>query len=134
MKKKILVACLCVALAVLTIAGTTLAYLTSQDTVTNTFTVGNVEIKLDEAKANTDGTLVEGANRVKANSYKLIPGHTYTKDPMVTVLEGEGQFTVDGTVYRCKAGESLVMPAKKPHAVYAPENFKMLLTVVFPQP
>ena len=53
---------------------------------------------------------------------------------MVTVLEGEGQFTVDGTVYRCKAGESLVMPAKKPHAVYAPENFKMLLTVVFPQP
>ena len=41
---------------------------------------------------------------------------------------------MDGTAYRCKAGESLVMPAKKPHAVYAPENFKMLLTVVFPQP
>ncbi len=64
----------------------TLAYLTSQDTVTNTFTVGNVQIKLDEAKANPDGTLVEGADRVKANSYKLLPGHTYNKDPMVTVL------------------------------------------------
>ena len=48
MKKKILVACLCVALAVLTIAGTTLAYLTSQETVTNTFTVGNVKIELKE--------------------------------------------------------------------------------------
>ena len=57
--------------------------------------------------------------------------HDSAGDAMVTVLEGEGQFTVDGTVYRCKAGESLVMPAKKPHAVYAPENFKMLLTVSF---
>ena len=61
MKKKILVACLCVALAVLTIAGTTLAYLTSKDEVTNTFTVGNVQIKLDEAKANPDGSLVANA-------------------------------------------------------------------------
>ena len=60
--------------------------------------------------------------------------HDSAGDAMVTVLEGEGQFTVDGTAYRCKAGESLVMQAKKPHAVYAPENFKMLLTVVFPQP
>ena len=88
MKKKILVACLCVALAVLTIAGTTLAYLTSTDKVENTFTVGNVSIKLDEAEVNTDGTLVEGAERVKTNSYKLMPGHTYIKDPTITVLKG----------------------------------------------
>lgn len=95
MKKKILVACLCVALAVLTIAGTTLAYLTSHDQVTNTFTVGNVRITLDEAQVNADGkpinedgtivTDLAKADRVKANSYKLIPGHTYTKDPTVTV-------------------------------------------------
>ena len=32
----------------------------------------------------------------------------------------------------CKAGEALVMPATIPHAVYAVERFKMLLTVVFP--
>lgn len=97
MKKKILVACLCVALAVLTIAGTTLAYLTSQDTVTNTFTVGNVSITLDEAKVNDagkpinkDGAVVTdlaNAERVKGNNYKLIPGHTYTKDPTVTVVK-----------------------------------------------
>ena len=105
MKKKILVACLCVALAVLTIAGTTLAYLTSQETVTNTFTVGKVEIKLDEAKANTDGTLVEGADRVKENSYKLIPGHTYNKDPMVTVLSGSESSYIKMTVTFTKAAE-----------------------------
>ena len=105
MKKKILVACLCVALAVLTIAGTTLAYLTSQETVTNTFTVGKVEIKLDEAKANADGTLVPNADRVKENSYKLIPGHTYNKDPMVTVLKGSESSYIKMTVTFSKAAE-----------------------------
>ena len=105
MKKKFLVACLCVALAVLTIAGTTLAYLTSQDEVINTFTVGKVEIKLDEAKANADGTLVPNADRVKENSYKLIPGHTYNKDPMVTVLSGSESSYIKMTVTFTKAAE-----------------------------
>lgn len=106
MKKKFLVACLCVALAVLTIAGTTLAYLTSQDEVINTFTVGNVQIKLDEAKANTDGSLYDnGVTRVDANSYKLIPGHTYNKDPMVTVLSGSESSYIKMTVTFTKAAE-----------------------------
>lgn len=82
MKKKILVACLCVALAVLTIAGTTLAYLTSKDTVTNTFTVGNVSITLDETDVDNS---TAGADRDQTNSYKLIPGQTYTKDPTIHV-------------------------------------------------
>ena len=67
----------------------TLAYLTGTDTVNNTFTVGNVKITLDEAKVTTDGTPVEGADRVKANEYHLLPGHTYTKDPTVTVKTDE---------------------------------------------
>lgn len=87
-KKKAFLTIACAALLVAASVIGTMAYLTSKDTVTNTFTVGNVEIKLDEAKANTDGTLVGGADRVKANTYKLIPGHTYNKDPMVTVLKG----------------------------------------------
>lgn len=82
MKKKILVACLCVALAVLTVAGTTLAYLTSRDTVTNTFTVGNVKITLDE-KDTDDST--PNAERDKANAYLLMPGKNYEKDPTVHV-------------------------------------------------
>ena len=58
--------------------------------------------------------------------------HGSTGDAMVTVLAGTGRFTVEGREHFCKAGEALVMPAGKPHAVYAPEPFKMLLTVVFP--
>lgn len=61
-----------------------------------------------------------------------IGAHESTGDAMATVLEGAGQFTIAGQVFHCKAGESIVMPAGKPHAVLALENFKMLLTVVFP--
>ena len=53
-----------------------------------------------------------------------ISTHDSTGDAMVYVLEGTGQFTVDGVAYVLNAGESIVMPAKKPHAVYAKENFK----------
>ena len=58
---------------------------------------------------------------------------THASDAMVLVLEGSGRFTIDGREHFCSAGESIVMPAGKPHAVYAAEDFKMLLTVVFPQ-
>lgn len=64
----------------------TLAYLTSQDSVKNTFTVGNVAITLDEADVKEDGTYEEDHDtRVDANEYHLLPGHTYIKDPTVTV-------------------------------------------------
>ena len=84
-------ALLVVACALLLVAASvfgTMAYLTSTDTVTNTFTVGKVAIKLDEAKVDADGKPVTPAERVKENSYKLLPGHTYTKDPTVTVEAG----------------------------------------------
>ncbi|KXL52963.1 cupin domain protein [Anaerotignum neopropionicum] len=61
-----------------------------------------------------------------------ISSHDSSGDAMVLVLEGTGQFTVDGSEYVLGVGESLIMPAKKPHAVFAKEAFKMLLTVVFP--
>lgn len=61
-----------------------------------------------------------------------ISSHDSNGDAMVSVLEGTGQFTVDGSEYALSAGESLIMPAKKPHAVFAKEAFKMMLTVVFP--
>lgn len=94
--KKALLAICCAALLVCVSIGATVAYLTSRtETVVNTFTVGQVKIDLDEAKVNAngnpinaDGTVVNTpaeAARVKANSYKLLPGHAYTKDPTVTV-------------------------------------------------
>lgn len=62
-----------------------------------------------------------------------ISTHDSTGDAMVYVLEGTGQFTVGGTPHIVNAGETIVMPATIPHAVYAKEDFKMLLTVVFPE-
>lgn len=61
-----------------------------------------------------------------------ISTHDSIGDAMVTVLEGTGRFTVGGKEHFCHKGEVLVMPATVPHAVYAPEPFKMMLTVVFP--
>lgn len=62
-----------------------------------------------------------------------ISTHESKGDALVHVLEGEGTFTVDGKVHVVKAGEALVMPAGKPHAVFGSQAFKMLLTVVFPK-
>lgn len=104
-KSKALLLTLCAVLLVAASMLGTMAYLTSTDEVKNTFTVGQVKIKLDEAKANTDGSLVAGAARVKANSYKLLPGHTYNKDPMVTVLNGSEASYVKMTVTFSKANE-----------------------------
>ena len=116
-KKAMLMTLCAIILVVATVFGT-MAYLTSTDKVTNTFTVGKVNIKLDEAKANTDGSLVEGAARVKANSYKLLPGHTYNKDPMVTVLSGSESSYVKMTVTFSKANEL--------DAIFAPDGADML--------
>lgn len=104
-KSKVLLTLACAVLLVAASVMGTLAYLTATDTVTNTFTVGNVSIKLDEAKANTDGTLVPNADRVKANTYKLLPGHTYNKDPMVTVLKGSESSYIKLNVVVTKSAE-----------------------------
>ena len=89
MKKKLLTVVGLVLCAVLLVAGSifgTFAYLTSKTgPVTNTFTVGNVKITLDEAKVDEYGVAVTPASRVDANEYKLIPGHTYVKDPTIYV-------------------------------------------------
>lgn len=84
-KSKALLLTLCAVLLVTASVLGTMAFLTSTASVENTFTVGSVKITLDEAKVTTDGKTVEGAARVTENSYKLMPGHTYTKDPTIHV-------------------------------------------------
>ena len=116
MKKKLMTVLALVLVIAMSVAGT-YAYLTSADKVVNTFTVGDVQIKLDEAKANADGSLVQGAARVKANEYKLLPGHTYNKDPMVTVLNGSESSYVKMTVTFTKAAEL--------DAIFAPTGANM---------
>ena len=106
--KALLLALCAVVLVVATVFGT-MAYLTYNDEVVNTFTVGSVAIKLDEAKVNADGIPEEGAARVTANSYKLMPGTTYTKDPTVTVLNGSDAAYVRMKVTFNKATEIIAL-------------------------
>ena len=104
MKKSIALVMMAVLLVAASVMGT-LAYLTSTDTVKNTFTVGKVAITLDEAKVDENGVTEIPASRVKTNHYKLLPGHTYNKDPMVTVLAGSEPSYVKMTVTFSKANE-----------------------------
>lgn len=60
-----------------------------------------------------------------------ISTHESGGDAMVTCLDGVGRITIDGEEYILRTGDSIVMPAKHPHAVYGLEQFKMLLVVVF---
>ena len=61
-----------------------------------------------------------------------ISTHESIGDAFVQVLEGTGVFTVGGVAHEVHAGEALLMPANIPHAVYGKEDFKWILTVVFP--
>jgi len=91
--KKALLVVLCVVLLVVSSVFGTLAYLTDKEAVVNTFTVGQIDILLDEKDVDNDTDLsdiTEGSNpqRDKHNEYHLIPGVELDKDPTVTVLPG----------------------------------------------
>ncbi len=77
-KKRFVAILLCVTLVALAAIGATFAYLTDSKTVNNTFTMGNVAIKLDETNVN-DPT----GDRVTSNTYNVYPGAVVTKDPIV---------------------------------------------------
>ena len=83
MKKKSLALVLALAMIVVCVVGGTLAWLTATTgSVTNTFTYGDINIKLEE----TDATVAEDGSATK--EFKMIPGYTIAKDPKVTVLAG----------------------------------------------
>ena len=86
-KTKIILLCLCSLLLVVATVTGTLAYLVAKDSTVNTFTVGKVEMKLDEAPVDENGKKTSG-DRVITNEYKMIPGRIVDKDPTVTVLDG----------------------------------------------
>ena len=138
MKKKTLMIISIAAVMVLAVGGI-LAYLTDTAGVTNTFTVGNVDITVDEDKVNEegkpldkDGNVVDdviNADRVSdtkddegklvpANKYHIVPGLTYTKDPTMTV--------------KAKSEESYVRMmvtidhSKEFDAIFAPEKAKLI--------
>jgi quercetin dioxygenase-like cupin family protein len=56
--------------------------------------------------------------------------HTAPFDALVHVIEGQAEIIIGGTPHPVSAGEVILMPANVPHAVRAPERFKMLLTMI----
>lgn len=93
----------CAVLLVCLSVGATLAYLTDDETVTNTFTVGKVVIDLDEAPVDEDGKETTG-DRVKANTYHVYPAGVYDKDPTIHI-QGDSE--------DCYVGVKLSMSAEK---------------------
>jgi quercetin dioxygenase-like cupin family protein len=56
--------------------------------------------------------------------------HTAPFDAMVYILDGKAEITISGIKYNLEAGQMIIMPADKPHALKAVENYKMLLTMI----
>lgn len=56
--------------------------------------------------------------------------HSAPFDALVQVLEGEAEIIIDKKSHILMSGESVIMPANIPHAVFAVERFKMLLTMI----
>ncbi len=88
-KSRVLLTMVCAVLLVVVSVMGTLAYLTDQESVTNTFTVGRVGITLEETSVDMgDNSQGDGSAKEYTNLYHLLPGHTYVKDPTVTVDAG----------------------------------------------
>lgn len=128
-KTKALLMSLCAVLLVAASVLGTMAYLTDSKDVKNTFTVGNVAIKLDEAKVDEMGNLVKNqddtlADRVTHNEYKLLPNHTYVKDPTVTVLKPSVESYVRMKVTFNKASALIAMCTNPDWEEDAPTEIK----------
>lgn len=128
-KTKALLMSLCAVLLVAASVLGTMAYLTDSMDVKNTFTVGNVAIKLDEAKVDEMGNLVKNqdgtlAERVPGNAYKLLPNHTYVKDPTVTVLKPSVESYVRMKVTFNKASALIAMCTNPDWEENAPTEIK----------
>ena len=99
-KQLLLVAVAMILVSAISIAATFAYLYDDSETVRNAFAIGKIDISLDEAKVNINGQLLDvddnvwteesgkaKADRVLENEYKLIPGRTYVKDPIVHVSD-----------------------------------------------
>lgn len=56
--------------------------------------------------------------------------HTAPYDATIQIIDGEAEVIIEGTSHTVKAGEMIIMPANRPHAVRATTQFKMLLIMI----
>lgn len=114
--KKLLLGCLCSAFVIAASIFGTLAYLTDRDSAVNTFTVGLVEISLDESSVDEDGNIIDengdgvADSRTNGNEYHLVPGQSYIKDPQITIKAGSSNAYVRIflTVHNASAVQNII--------------------------
>ena len=129
MKKKILTALTLTVCAALLVAGSifgTVAYLTSQAGVTNVFTFGRVAIDMTESAVDADGQAIAGAARVRANNYKMVPGKTYCKDPVIEILQNSEDLYLFVKVDNQLSAYETTDPAKTLAAQLAAHSWEVL--------
>lgn len=137
MKKKTLALLLVLVMIFGISVGGTIAYLTDKEAVTNTFTVGNVKIKLTETKIEngvvTNDRIQGSATETVGNQYHLLPGLSYKKDPMVTIVEGseESYIRMIVTVTDCKDVDAAITEANELRANADPKLPAIQLTDMF---
>lgn len=56
--------------------------------------------------------------------------HTAPFDAMVVILDGKAEIKIEAEEFHLSRGESIIMPAGKPHALKAIEKFKMMLIMI----
>ncbi len=56
--------------------------------------------------------------------------HTAPYDAVVTILDGECEVWVEGKTFQVRTGDTIILPANKPHALSAVTKFKMTLTMI----
>ena len=113
MKRKLIAICLCVALAAVAVVGASLAYFTDTKSATNTFTVGNVEIKLIESKLHRQGSGGTGDTTIPAPT-QTASGMKYVEDGVKAFTDAEIKEDAEtyATDYLAVKGQNMV-PGKK---------------------
>ncbi len=56
--------------------------------------------------------------------------HTAPFDALVYIFDGKAEISIAGKQHNLKAGETIIMPANKPHSLKAIDRFKMLLVMI----
>ena len=126
MKKKITALCLCVALLAVAVVGASLAYFTDTKSATNTFTVGNVSIKLIESKLHRQGSGGTGDTSIPTPG-QTASGMKYISDGTKAFTDAEIQADAEtyATDYLAVKGENMVPGrgvAKCPYVVNTGAN------------
>lgn len=130
--RKVLLLVMCAVLLICASVAGTVAYLTSKSgVVQNTFTVGNVQILLDETDTDGSNSVIPGVElssvgRDHQNGYHLLPGKQYAKDPIVTVKAGSDKCYVFVKVVNEIAGIETADAAEKVAAQMAANDWVQL--------